>query len=238
MAEAQRLEAAFDLAMAERDAAAAVNAVLELDRALVEWSADTTQSDEPDRVRATLRSMIVRLGAGRRARAPRSPPGHGTAGRGGPDGEGGGQGGRGLAGRGPDARRAGRRRRGGAGHVRRPDVDVDRARLSRAGPTRTAVDGWRNRVVLLLTCSALSHQEPSPLTSQPPSSSGLGHHPFKVAARVRIPLGVRSSHHGPVVQFGVHAGLSSRRSRVQIPSGPPCRLRAPRSGSSVGRARA
>ena len=62
MAEAQRLEAAFDLAMAERDAAAAVNAVLELDRALVEWSADTTQSDEPDRVRATLRSMIVRLG--------------------------------------------------------------------------------------------------------------------------------------------------------------------------------
>jgi hypothetical protein len=27
-------------------------------------------------------------------------------------------------------------------------------------------------------------------------------------------------HHGPVVQFGVHAGLSSRRSRVQIPSGP------------------
>ena len=25
---------------------------------------------------------------------------------------------------------------------------------------------------------------------------------------------------GPVVQFGVHAGLSSRRSRVQIPSGP------------------
>ena len=36
---------------------------------------------------------------------------------------------------------------------------------------------------------------------------------------------------GPVVQPGVHAGLSSRRSRVQIPSGP-------RSGSSVGRARA
>jgi hypothetical protein len=25
---------------------------------------------------------------------------------------------------------------------------------------------------------------------RPPSSSGLGHHPFKVAARVRIPLGV------------------------------------------------
>ena len=40
----------------------AVNAVLELDRIIVEWSADTLQSDEPDRARATLRSMIVRLG--------------------------------------------------------------------------------------------------------------------------------------------------------------------------------
>ena len=56
-------------------------------------------------------------------------------------------------------------------------------------------------------------------------------------------------HQGPVVQLGVHAGLSSRRSRVQIPSGPPRRVRfrgsplrrialRPRSGSSVGRARA
>jgi hypothetical protein len=27
---------------------------------------------------------------------------------------------------------------------------------------------------------------------RPPSSSGLGHHPLKVAARVRIPLGVRA----------------------------------------------
>ena len=41
---------------------AAVNAILELDRVLADWSADTTQSDEPDRVRVTLRSMIVRLG--------------------------------------------------------------------------------------------------------------------------------------------------------------------------------
>ena len=30
-----------------------------------------------------------------------------------------------------------------------------------------------------------------PESSLPPSSSGLGHHPFKVAARVRIPLGVQ-----------------------------------------------
>ncbi len=54
----------------------------------------------------------------------------------------------------------------------------------------------------------------------PPSSSGLGHHPFKVAARVRIPLGVHINTTGPVVKSGVHAGLSSRRSRVQVPSGP------------------
>ena len=52
--------------------------------------------------------------------------------------------------------------------------------------------------------------------------------------------------HGPVVQLGVHAALSRRRSRVQIPSGPPpCSGPPPgggstvtRSGSSVGRARA
>ena len=32
---------------------------------------------------------------------------------------------------------------------------------------------------------------------RPPSSSGLGHHPFKVAARVRIPLGVRLVNYRP-----------------------------------------
>ena len=62
MAEADRLSAAFDDAMAGRDVEGAVNAILELDRALTDWAADTTQSDEPDRVRALLRSMIVRLG--------------------------------------------------------------------------------------------------------------------------------------------------------------------------------
>lgn len=30
-----------------------------------------------------------------------------------------------------------------------------------------------------------------PRSSEPPSSSGLGHRPFKAAARVRIPLGAR-----------------------------------------------
>ena len=40
--------------------------------------------------------------------------------------------------------------------------------------------------VLMFRCS---QPDEAPL---PPSSSGRGHHPFKVAARVRIPLGVRT----------------------------------------------
>lgn len=51
------LEAAFD----EDPVAAA----LALEAELVEWSRDTLQSDEMDRGRAALRSMIVRLGAAR-----------------------------------------------------------------------------------------------------------------------------------------------------------------------------
>jgi hypothetical protein len=48
----------------------------------------------------------------------------------------------------------------------------------------------------------------------PPSSSGLGHRPFKAAARVRIPLGVpagyagRRKTQGPVEQLGVLVTLS------------------------------
>lgn len=60
--DAARLEEEFKASLARRDVTGAVNAVLELDRIIVEWSADTLQSDEPDRARATLRSMIVRLG--------------------------------------------------------------------------------------------------------------------------------------------------------------------------------
>ncbi|MEM8747308.1 MAG: hypothetical protein AAGF91_11445, partial [Actinomycetota bacterium] len=59
---AAALEQRFDAALAERDAARAVAAVLDLESAIVEWSADTTQSDENDRARRALRSMIVRLG--------------------------------------------------------------------------------------------------------------------------------------------------------------------------------
>ncbi|MDQ4133805.1 MAG: hypothetical protein M3179_11510 [Actinomycetota bacterium] len=52
---------------------AAAEAVLRLEAALLEWSYDTLQSDERDRARAALRSMIVRLAevAGTAARDPR-----------------------------------------------------------------------------------------------------------------------------------------------------------------------
>ena len=67
-------EAAFDAALAGRDVDAAVRAILELDDALVAWSADTLQSDEQDRGRGALRRMIVRLGEVARvgARDPRA----------------------------------------------------------------------------------------------------------------------------------------------------------------------
>ncbi len=61
--DAARLEAAFEAAIAARDADGAVAAVLELDAAIVGWSRDTLQGDEMTRARTALRSMIVRLGA-------------------------------------------------------------------------------------------------------------------------------------------------------------------------------
>jgi hypothetical protein len=57
-----RCEAAFAAALAERDADGAARAVLELEAAIHGWSADTLQSDENDRARAALRSMVVKLG--------------------------------------------------------------------------------------------------------------------------------------------------------------------------------
>jgi hypothetical protein len=56
-------EASFALAMDSGDADAAVAAMLALDTAIVEWSRDTLQSDQVTRARASLRSMISRLGA-------------------------------------------------------------------------------------------------------------------------------------------------------------------------------
>jgi hypothetical protein len=55
-------ELAFSAALDARDADTAVAAILELESAIVDWSRDTLQSDDVDRARAALRSMIVRLG--------------------------------------------------------------------------------------------------------------------------------------------------------------------------------
>ena len=52
----------FDGAVDRRDADGAVAAILGLDDDLAAWAADTLQSDELDRGRATLRAMVVRLG--------------------------------------------------------------------------------------------------------------------------------------------------------------------------------
>ncbi|MDE0804837.1 MAG: hypothetical protein OSA99_16120 [Acidimicrobiales bacterium] len=61
-ADTEQLVATFDAAIADRDADGAVAAVLELEQALVDWSADTLQSDQRDRARNALRRMVVRLG--------------------------------------------------------------------------------------------------------------------------------------------------------------------------------
>ena len=52
----------FDTAMKQRDALAAVRAVLALEQAMQDWSIDTLQSDVLVRARGTLRSMISQLG--------------------------------------------------------------------------------------------------------------------------------------------------------------------------------
>ncbi|MEY3558368.1 MAG: hypothetical protein RL374_1074 [Actinomycetota bacterium] len=52
----------FDLAMQQRDALAAVRAVLSLEQSMQDWSIDTLQSDVLVRARGTLRSMISQLG--------------------------------------------------------------------------------------------------------------------------------------------------------------------------------
>ncbi len=62
LAAADRCQHDFDAALAARDARGAVKAALELDALVVEWSRDTLQSDEADRGRAVLRTMIARLG--------------------------------------------------------------------------------------------------------------------------------------------------------------------------------
>ena len=52
----------FDQAMQQRDALAAVRAILALEQAMQDWSIDTLQSDVLVRARSALRSMISQLG--------------------------------------------------------------------------------------------------------------------------------------------------------------------------------
>ena len=62
LTEVSRLEQAFEAAIAGRRASEAAEAILNLDRAIAEWSADTLQTDDPDRARAVLYSLVQRLG--------------------------------------------------------------------------------------------------------------------------------------------------------------------------------
>ncbi len=62
LGEVARLEQAFAAALAARRAADAAEAILTLDRTILEWSEDTLQSDDPDRARAVLHSLVHRLG--------------------------------------------------------------------------------------------------------------------------------------------------------------------------------
>ena len=57
-----RQRAAFDTAIEQRDVEAAVMALLTVEQAIADWSADTLQSDAIDRARRELRAMVVRLG--------------------------------------------------------------------------------------------------------------------------------------------------------------------------------
>ncbi|MGH3780409.1 MAG: CysS/YqeB C-terminal domain-containing protein [Pseudonocardiaceae bacterium] len=60
-AEAERLELVFDTGLRSREVNAAVTAVLELEQAIVDWSADTEEMDGTEVPRAMLRRMVTRL---------------------------------------------------------------------------------------------------------------------------------------------------------------------------------
>ena len=61
-AEAESCRTAFDRALADKDVDGCVQAVLALEQAIADWSADTLQSDDRDEARRVLRAMLVRLG--------------------------------------------------------------------------------------------------------------------------------------------------------------------------------
>lgn len=58
---ADRARAAFSTALAARDADAAAGAVLGLEQAITDWTADTLQSDDAGHARRTLRGMVLEL---------------------------------------------------------------------------------------------------------------------------------------------------------------------------------
>jgi cyanophycinase-like exopeptidase len=60
--EARRAREAYDGALASRDVDGCVGAILGLEQAIVDWRADTLQSDDADTARRALRAMIVGLG--------------------------------------------------------------------------------------------------------------------------------------------------------------------------------
>jgi cyanophycinase-like exopeptidase len=62
LGDADAATARFDAALAAREVDGCVAAILDLEQALHDWSADTLTSDEGDRARAALRRMVVRLG--------------------------------------------------------------------------------------------------------------------------------------------------------------------------------
>lgn len=62
MAQVREINSAFDQALHDRDGRRATEAVFALEDLVREWGADTTQSDQTDRARATLHRMLARLG--------------------------------------------------------------------------------------------------------------------------------------------------------------------------------
>jgi cyanophycinase-like exopeptidase len=60
--DAVRRTAEFDEALARRDVDGCVEAILALEQAILDWAADTNESDEADFARAALRTLVVRLG--------------------------------------------------------------------------------------------------------------------------------------------------------------------------------
>ena len=78
----------------------------------------------------------------------------------------------------------------------------DRCRPPRPDRSRIlggSIPWWIAERPLLDSCRS---QRDKAIAFRPPSSSGLGHHPFKVAARVRIPLGVRRESVGHIWSRG------------------------------------